>query len=214
MEYICFDTETTGLSPKSEKLIEIAAVKVDNCTGKIVDKYHTRICPVSIVNGERVIKKIGKGAQSVHNISNDDVKDSPTFSEVAPEFIQFISNAPIIAHNIRFDVGFIMRELNELDDRSLIFKFASTLGLDTLKYSRDTYGYSNSLGNSLDSLASRFDVSLEDRTIHGALIDSIVLANIMIKIPNKEDIPTKYCLDWVKDQSFIKDKESWYARSS
>jgi len=205
MQYVCFDTETTGLSPKTEKIIEIAAVKVEHTTGKIIEEFPKRINPV-IYNddGTKTIKKIGSGAYSVHHISNKDIEQCDDFAKVAPRFIEFISDLPIIAHNARFDIGFIISELNRLEEKSMLSSFRKAIVLDTLKYSRNTYGYNNSKGNSLDSLASRYDIDISDRDIHGALLDSRILSEVVNSIPDKCNIPTKYAIDYIKDISFLK----------
>jgi len=185
MKYIAFDTETTGLSYNSDRLIEVAGVLVEDDT--IIDTYTVRINPGI---------KIGAGALAVHGITNEMLKDEPSFDKVAHEIIDFFEKADcVVAHNVRFDVNFIYNALLRMDDDDLLERFEKLTALDTQTYSRKKY---SSGKHSLDALADRLEVDRKARSDwHGALVDSELLANVVIMIEDKDQITTKFAKQWV-----------------
>ncbi|MCJ7454293.1 MAG: DNA polymerase III subunit epsilon [Wolbachia endosymbiont of Homalodisca vitripennis] len=163
---IVLDTETTGLSVKfGHRIIEIGCVELINRipTGKVSHWY---------INPER---HIDKGAFKVHGISEEFLKDKPLFSEIAPEFLKFISNDILVIHNAKFDVEFLNMELGKLNAKLI----SSNRVLDTLPLARKKFPKSPA---SLNELCKRFDISLNDRTSHGALIDAQLLAKVYAQL--------------------------------
>ncbi|MBQ9199367.1 MAG: topoisomerase DNA-binding C4 zinc finger domain-containing protein [Lachnospiraceae bacterium] len=121
-DYVVFDLETTGISPKKDKVIEISAVKVRG--GKVIDEFTSLVNPMC---------SIPYGASQVNNITDDMVKSSPTFDEILPLFIDFIEELPLVGHNIHsFDMNFIYRDCN------IFFgKIPDNDYIDTLHISRE-----------------------------------------------------------------------------
>jgi len=185
MKYIAFDTETTGLSYNKDRLIEFAAVIVED--DEIIDSYSVRIDPVI---------KVGAGAFKVHGISNEMLKDEPTFDKIAYDIVDYMCLAECsIAHNARFDINFIYHSILRMGDKELLKEFEELVILDTQTYSRKKY---NSGRHSLDALADRLGADRTSREDwHGALVDSELLANVVILIEDKDQITTKYAKDWV-----------------
>ena len=167
MRQIILDTETTGLEPsEGHRIIEIGCVELLNrrLTG---NHYHQYLNPN---------REIEASAIEVHGITNEFVADKPHFSEVAAEFVEFVDGAELIIHNAPFDVGFINHELvllgehwGKIEDRCAV--------LDTLKLARRMHPGQR---NSLDALCKRYDVDSSQRTLHGALLDSEILADVYL----------------------------------
>lgn len=162
---IVFDTETTGLSPRDgHKVIEIGALELINRmpTG---NNYH------QYINPERAIDQ---SAIRVHGITNESVAGEPVFKEIADAFLEFIGDSPLIAHNASFDMGFLNHELNEIGYPALANEV-----IDTLAIARRQFPGARV---SLDSLCQRFEVDLSSRTLHGALLDSQLLADVYLEL--------------------------------
>ena len=167
MREIIFDTETTGLSPEQgDRIIEIGAIEMVNRfpTGKT---YHQYLHP-----GDRAIHP---DAQNVHGISIEDLADKPSFSDVLDEFLAFFGEGQLIAHNAKFDMGFINAELKRLNQPTI----ENDRVIDTLVIARRKYPGAR---NSLDALCDRFGISNAHRTLHGALLDSELLADVYIEL--------------------------------
>ncbi|QKX03022.1 DNA polymerase III subunit epsilon [Wolbachia endosymbiont of Litomosoides sigmodontis] len=163
---IVLDTETTGLDIESgHRIIEIGCVELINriLTGKIFHKY---------LNPER---NIPYHSFKIHGLSEEFLKDKPLFSDVAFEFLDFISGDILIIHNAEFDVKFLNMELSKLN-AGLI---SSDRVLDTLPLARKKFIGSPA---SLSALCKRFDISLEDRQLHGALTDAKLLAKVYVEL--------------------------------
>lgn len=166
MRHICLDTETTGFDPaKGDRLCEIACLELFNYlpTGKT---FHYYINPN---------KPMPKAAFDVHGLSDDFLKDKPLFVDIAPEFLDFIQNSPLVIHNAAFDMKFLNAELKWakkplLEANSII---------DTLLIARQKFPGSPA---SLDALCKRFNISLSNRTKHGALIDTELLAAVYLEL--------------------------------
>ena len=163
---IVFDTETTGLDPaRGDRLIEIGCIEIYNRipTGREFHRY---------LNPER---DIHPDAAAVHGLTLDFLKDKPLFAAVADEFLDFVGDAQLVAHNATFDVSFINAELARLAKPAL----ASHRVVDTLALARRR----NPAGpNSLDALCKRFGVDNSKRTKHGALMDAVLLANVYVEL--------------------------------
>ena len=166
---IVLDTETTGLDVDSgHKIIEIGCVEIidRNITDNSFHKY---------INPQRLIDE---KAYEVHGISNEDLKDKPIFDDIIDEFALYISDSPLIIHNAPFDLGFLKSEYiqSNHDDASLE---NSREIIDTLKIARKV---SPGKRNTLDALCSRYSVDNTDRSLHGALLDAQLLANVYLRM--------------------------------
>ncbi len=165
---IILDTETTGLDYRTgHRLIEIACIELDDFipTGRSFHRY---------VHPERDIEE---GAQKVHGISIDFLTGKPKFAEphVCDEFLDFVSDCGIIAHNAPFDRGFVNFEL-EKAGRTVIHEGR---WIDTLAMAQKRFP---GMYNSLDALCKRFRISLAEREKHGALIDCRLLAAVYLEL--------------------------------
>jgi DNA polymerase III subunit epsilon len=163
---ILFDTETTGLDPaKGDRVIEIAALELvrDLPTGQF---FHTLIDPERDVPEE---------ATRVHGFSRSDLIGKPKFHEIAPDFLTFIGDDPLIAHNAVFDFGFIDAELKRLSLPTL----RPERMIDTLALAKQRFP---GMPNSLDALCRRFSIDLSERTTHNALLDCRLLAKVYIEL--------------------------------
>lgn len=167
MRQIVLDTETTGLEwTQDHRIIEIGCVELVNrrFTGKHYHQY---------LNPER---EIDAGAQEVHGITNEYLSDKPTFATVADEFLTYIQDAELIIHNAAFDVGFINYEFNRLNrGEDTIAKHCRVI--DTLGLARQLHPGQR---NSLDALCKRYGVDNSQRTLHGALLDAEILADVYL----------------------------------
>lgn len=170
MREILFDTETTGFDPYSgDRLIEIGCVVM---VDKIVQKgegatFH------QYVNPER---DVPDDAVRVHGITGEFLKDKPVFAEVARAFLEFVGDdSVLVAHNADFDMKFINYELEKVGFKAL----PSNRFLDTLAIARGKFP---GQANSLDALCKRFDIDNGHRTLHGALLDAEILADVYIEL--------------------------------
>ncbi|MDQ1913348.1 PolC-type DNA polymerase III [Paenibacillus sp. GD4] len=158
-EYVVFDIETTGLSVTNNKIIEIAGVKMKD--GKEIDRFATFINP-----HERIPYNI----QQLTNINDDMVKDAPELEEMLPKFLEFVGNCVLVAHNARFDIGFIQHNCKKLGLAEV-----TNPVLDTLEMARMLFP--SMKNHRLNTLADKFKVSLENH--HRAIDDSIALGHVM-----------------------------------
>ena len=166
MREIVLDTETTGLDVKEgHRLIEIGACEMINHV--LTDKtFHVYINPE---------REIDIDAVNIHGISNEDLIEKPKFSEICDEFLDFIGNSALIIHNADFDVSFINNELKLCGKN---FEIKNPI-IDTLKLAKKKFP--GSLVN-LDSLCKRFDINLNSRKFHGALIDAVLLSDVYVEL--------------------------------
>ncbi len=168
-KYIVLDTETTGLEVKQgHRVIEIGAVLL-NDRKKSEDHFHSYLNPSRLIDEE---------ASKVHGITNQDLEDKPSFDEIAEEFINFIEGATLVIHNAPFDLGFLNNEL-QLASTSYPKIEEICEVEDSLIIARDKFPGQR---NSLDALATRYDVSGYDRTFHGALLDANILADVYMQL--------------------------------
>lgn len=173
MRQIFLDTETTGLSPENgDRVIEIGCIEMDNrrLTGRHLHFY---------LNPQR---KSHEDAVKIHGLTDEFLSDKPLFSAVVDEFIEFVRDAEIIIHNAGFDVGFLNEELRRCGRP----KFSTHISAvtDTLAMARDQYPGKS---NSLDALCKRLEVDNTNRTLHGALIDANLLAEVYIRLTRGQD---------------------------
>jgi DNA polymerase III subunit epsilon len=163
---IIFDTETTGLENKADRVIEIGGVELINNfpSGKTIHIY--------INPGDR---KVHPDALAVHGITDEFLKDKPSFGDVAQEIIDFFEGARWIAHNATFDMGFINAEFARLG----LPPVPNDQVVDTLAMARRKHPMGP---NSLDALCRRYGIDNGHRTKHGALLDSELLAEVYIEM--------------------------------
>ena len=166
MRQIILDTETTGLETAAgHRVIEIGCVELIDrrLSGNHFHQY---------LNPQREIED---GALEVHGISNEFLQDKPLFTDVVSEFLEFIEGAELIIHNAPFDVGFLDNELALLQRHDRLEDHVSVL--DTLELARDLHPGQR---NSLDALCKRYEVDNSSRTLHGALLDAEILADVYL----------------------------------
>jgi DNA polymerase-3 subunit epsilon len=180
MRRIVLDTETTGLDPKQgHRIIELAAIELEG--RKISQQRFHRY-----LNPEREIEA---GAVAVHGLTYERLQNEPKFADIAASFIEFIDGAELIIHNAPFDMGFLNNELNLLGLPPL-----QNQVMDTLKIARDMHPGKK---NSLDALCSRYEIDNAHRTLHGALLDTELLAEVYFAMTRGQesllgdDIPTE-----------------------
>jgi DNA polymerase-3 subunit epsilon len=167
MRQIVLDTETTGLSTaQGHRIIEIGCVELVNrrLTGR---EFHRFLNPD---------RNIDEGAERVHGISRADLETEPRFPEIVDELLAFLSDAELIIHNASFDVGFIEYELSLMKHSQPKITDHATI-LDTLSLARKMHPGQR---NSLDALCKRYEVDASKRDVHGALIDSELLAGVYL----------------------------------
>ncbi len=173
MRQIFLDTETTGLYPdQGHRIIEIAAVETIN-RRPTNNHFH------QYINPER---EIDAGAQEVHGITLEFLQDKPLFEAVVDDFLTFIKGAELIIHNAPFDVGFLNSELGRLGLEPL-HKTCDSI-TDTLKMAKDARPGQR---NNLDALCRHFGIDNSRRTLHGALLDAELLAEVYMALTRGQD---------------------------
>ncbi len=166
MRQIMLDTETTGLNPRTgDRIIEVACVELLNRrpTGRHFHRY---------TNPER---DSDPGALAVHGLTTEFLRDKPKFAEIAGELCEFVRDAEIIIHNAPFDLGFLDAELARLGMEK--FKTHVLKITDTLVQAKELHPGKR---NSLDALCDRYGISNAHRTLHGALLDAELLAEVYL----------------------------------
>jgi len=174
MRQVVLDTETTGLDWKNgDRVIEIGCVELCNrmLTGR---RYHTYINPQCAISAE---------AQAVHGIDNDFLADKNVFAAIAQEFEEFVRDAELVIHNAPFDIGFLANEL-KLAGRPAIRELESANVIDTLALAREQNPGKKA---SLDALCERFGISNAHRTLHGALLDAELLAEVYLAMTRGQE---------------------------
>ena len=168
MRQIVLDTETTGINPKEgHRIIEIGCVEIVNrrLTG---NHYHVYINPQRYVEQEAI---------EVHGITNEFLADKPLFKDVVDGFIEFIRGAQLVIHNAPFDVGFMDHEFAMVPNTSSIRTEEICTVLDTLVLARQMHPGQK---NNLDALCRRYHIDNSHRELHGALLDSEILADVYL----------------------------------
>jgi DNA polymerase-3 subunit epsilon len=173
MRYVVLDTETTGLDPKQgHRIIEIGCVEMMG--RQVTDRhFHTYLNPQRAVD---------EGARAVHGLSDEFLSDKPKIAEVMPEFLEFVAGAEIIIHNAPFDVGFLNAELG-LQGKPAFSEFVAKV-TDSLTMAREMFPGKR---NSLDALCDRLGVNNSHRTLHGALLDAQILAEVFLAMTRGQD---------------------------
>ena len=163
---IILDTETTGLDPQTgHRLIEIGCIEIEDLlpTGR---SFHRVIDPERLIDPDAI---------RVHGITDEMVRGKPKFDAICDELLDFIGDAPIVAHNAGFDRGFVNFELQRCGRAPI----ADTNWVDTLGLAQKRFP---GMHNSLDALCKRFKISLAEREKHGALIDARLLATVYLEL--------------------------------
>jgi DNA polymerase III subunit epsilon len=166
MREIVFDTETTGLDPASgHRLVEVACIELINRipSGQTYQRY---------LNPER---DVPAEAFAVHGLSADFLKDRPLFASIVKELLAFIGDAPLVAHNASFDLGFLNAELERAGQPPLLRDRI----VDTLMLARRRHPAGP---NRLDDLCTRYGINNAHRTKHGALLDAELLAEVYVEL--------------------------------
>jgi DNA polymerase-3 subunit epsilon len=167
MRQIVLDTETTGLeTSQGHRIIEIGCVELID--RRITDKHWH-----FYINPER---EIDAGAYAIHGISYESLQDKPLFSDLAQDFVDYIKGAELIIHNAIFDVGFLDNEFAKMDGENT--RINSICGvLDTLVMARQKHPGQK---NNLDALCRRYYIDNSQRSLHGALLDARILADVYL----------------------------------
>lgn len=167
MRQVFLDTETTGIKPPEHRVIEIGCVEVIDrkLTG---NHFHVYLNPQ---------REVDEGAYKVHGLNYQKLKDEPLFADIVNDFIDFVKDSEILAHNAPFDVGFLNSEFKHIN-KSLQLESLGQI-TDTLKIARKLRPRQR---NSLDALCQFYGVENAHRTLHGALLDAELLANMYLKM--------------------------------
>jgi len=170
---IILDTETTGLDPKlGHRIIEVAGVELVNrrLTGRHFHRY---------VNPER---DSDEGALQVHGLTREFLADKPKFHEIADEFLEYAAGAELVIHNAPFDIGFLDNEL-ALVRKKRIKTYCPEV-IDTLRMAKDLHPGKR---NGLDALCERYQIDNSARTLHGALLDAELLAEVYLAMTRGQE---------------------------
>lgn len=164
---IVLDTETTGLNPKDgDRLIEVGGIE-------LIDRRPTGVEFHRFINPDG--RPVHPDAEQIHGISTKFLLDKPLFAEVVDDFLAFIGNATLVIHNAPFDIGFLNMELERLARPAIPFsQVVDTLALAKRKHPAGP--------NSLDALCKRYGIDNSERTKHGAIVDSLLLAEVYIEL--------------------------------
>ncbi len=166
MREIVLDTETTGFDPETgDRIVEIGAVELMGhvATGRTYHQY---------INPERAMPQ---DAFEVHGLGDDFLRDKPKFAEIGGAFLDFIGDAKLVIHNAAFDIKFLNAELKWMNLPQIPWEQA----IDTLAIARKRFPGSPA---SLDALCRRFNIDNSSRTLHGALLDSEILAEVYLEL--------------------------------
>ncbi|HSH72981.1 MAG TPA: DNA polymerase III subunit epsilon [Methylophilaceae bacterium] len=173
MRQIFLDTETTGLYPaQGHRVIEIAAVEVVN---RRVTQNHFHV----YLNPDR---EIDAAAQEVHGITLEFLQDKPRFPDIVNEFLDFVAGGELVIHNAPFDVGFLNAELGKIDRPKIEVSAASIV--DTLKMAKEMRPGQR---NNLDALCRHYGIDNSRRTLHGALLDAELLADVYMAMTRGQE---------------------------
>lgn len=191
MREIVLDTETTGFDPGTgDRIVEIGAVELHNhvATGRTYHQY---------INPER---SMPNEAFEVHGLGDDFLRDKPKFAEIGQAFLDFVGDAKMVIHNAAFDMKFLNAELGWINLPTLPWEQA----IDTLEIARKRFPGSPA---SLDALCRRFNIDNTARTLHGALLDSEILAEVYLELIGGRQ--PDFALSSTKQQNSGGGTESW-----
>ncbi len=166
MREVVLDTETTGFDPETgDRIVEIGAVELMGhmATGRTYHQY---------INPERAMPE---EAFQVHGLGDDFLRDKPKFADIGQAFLDFVGDAKLVIHNAKFDIKFLNAELKWMG----LPEIPWTQAIDTLDIARKKFPGSPA---SLDALCRRFNIDNSSRTLHGALLDSEILAEVYLEL--------------------------------
>ena len=166
MRKLILDTETSGLNPENDRIIELACVEMIN-EAPTGEKYHRYYNPGDII--------ISNEAEQIHGLNNKFLEKFPTFEKSAQEFLDFIEDSQLIIHNASFDLSMINASLKRIGKEIILPERA----VCTLEMSKKMFPGSK---NNLNALCRRFNISLENREKHGALTDCYLLLDVYIEL--------------------------------
>ncbi len=175
MRQIILDTETTGLDPKDgHRVIEIGCIELVN--RQLTDQtFHVYINPE---------REIDQEAIDVHGITNEFLADKPNFAGIFEEFVEFIRDAELIAHNASFDINFLDSELSRIPGAPNIFSLMhGREPIDTLAMAKEKRPGKR---NSLDALCRDYKIDASERTLHGALLDAELLTHVYLAMTREQ----------------------------
>jgi DNA polymerase III subunit epsilon len=173
MRQIVLDTETTGLDPRQgHRIIEVAAIELNG--RKVSDRHFHRY-----INPER---EVDAGAAEVHGLTLERLQDEAKFSEIVQGLLEFIQGGELIIHNAPFDVGFLNKEL-ELIGLPPVTEYCPSV-VDTLKLAKELHPGKK---NNLNALCDRYQIDNSHRTLHGALLDTELLAEVYLAMTRGQD---------------------------
>jgi len=179
MREIVFDTETTGLDPKTgDRMVEIGCVEMVNRV-ETGESYH------AYYNPER---DMPAGAEAVHGLSSAFLADKPLFSKTVDDLLAFLGDSPLVAHNAGFDFGFLNNELALIDREPISLDRM----IDTVAMARKKHPGAK---NSLDALCTRYGVDRSHRVKHGALLDAELLAQVYVELTGGRQIGLELAAD-------------------
>ena len=193
MRQIVLDTETTGLSAEGgDRIIELGCVELfaRKLTGNNLHFYF---------NPER---DSHEDALKVHGISNEFLRDKPKFAEVVDEILDYLRDAELIIHNAPFDVGFLNKELERLGKPPL--KAHVSHVIDSLAMAKEMFPGKR---NSLDALCDRLEVDNSGRTLHGALLDAELLADVYINMTRGQEALVMESVDAVSEHTTVERRD-------
>ena len=166
MRMLILDTETTGLDPENDRIIELACLElIANVATE--NKFHRYYNPGNIV--------ISHQAEEIHGLNNSFLSKFPTFDESTNEFLEFVGDSPFIIHNAQFDMSMLNASLNRIGKKA----FNISQALCTLEMAKKKFPGSK---NNLNALCRRFNISLESREKHGALTDCYLLLRVYTEL--------------------------------
>ncbi|MBZ4194362.1 MAG: DNA polymerase III subunit epsilon [Candidatus Contendobacter sp.] len=170
---IVLDTETTGLDPvQGHRIIEIGCIELVN-RRQTERQFHVYLQPDRAIDAEAV---------KIHGITNDFLVNQPRFADIAESFLEFVRGAELIIHNAPFDLGFLNHELQRCQRGSAALETFCTIE-DTLLLARQRHPGQR---NSLDALCKRYNIDNSQRTLHGALLDAEILADVYLSMTRQQ----------------------------
>ena len=173
LRQIFLDTETTGLyHAQGHRIIEIAGVELIN---RRLTNNHFHV----YLNPDR---EIDEAAQEVHGITLEFLQDKPRFADIADEFLQFVAGADLIIHNAPFDIGFLNAELSRMERPNVEHSVLEII--DTLKLAKEMRPGQR---NNLDALCRHYGIDNSSRTLHGALLDAELLADVYMSMTRGQE---------------------------
>lgn len=187
MREIIFDTETTGLDPNTgDRMVEIGCIEMVNrvATGRTFHEYF---------NPDR---DMPMEAERVHGLSASFLSDKPRFAEKVEALLEFIGDSPLVAHNAQFDFGFLNFELGQCGQVAI----GNDRMVDTLVLARRRHPGAK---HSLDALCSRYGVDRSHRTLHGALLDAELLAQVYVELTGGRQIGLQLAVDNTDTQAAV-----------